>query len=208
MKVTVCSQSKFALLHGFMLLKHVGWLTLFSHGDSILLLFPLKNKWNTTWHVCSGTYFVAINCIYLHDFILLNPVGWITLFLPRGQYTPIIPFAKTNGPQPGMSVHKLTLLLLTVFLCKYKKVLWLCKSKGFHNFLMRVILLMTSYYFFKTKSFSWHTPMERLKDLIDKLALLNEEKTSQLKSISVSVKDALLWFPIISRGLTVVPGIL
>ena len=29
-------------------------------------------------------------------------------------------------------------VVLTVFLCKYTKVLWLCRSKGFHNFLMRV----------------------------------------------------------------------
>ncbi len=40
--------------------------------------------------------------------------------------------------QLGMSAQELTLLLLTVFLCKYTKVLWLCKSKGFYNFLMRV----------------------------------------------------------------------
>ena len=37
-----------------------------------------------------------------------------------------------------MSARDLTLLLSTVFLCKYAKVLWLCKSKGFHDFLMRV----------------------------------------------------------------------
>ena len=45
---------------------------------------------------------------------------------------------KTNGPQLGMSARELTMLLLTVFLCKYMKVLWLCKSKGFHNLLLRV----------------------------------------------------------------------
>ncbi len=56
----------------------------------------------------------------------------------RGQYTPIIPFAKANGTQLGMSAKELTLLLLTVFLCKYTKVLWLCKSKGFHNYFLRV----------------------------------------------------------------------
>ncbi len=58
--------------------------------------------------------------------------------LPRGQYTPIIPFAKTNGTQLGMSAKELTLLLLIVFLCKYMKVLWLCKCKGFHNSFLRV----------------------------------------------------------------------
>ncbi len=50
----------------------------------------------------------------------------------------MIPFAKTNGPQLGMSAREITLLLFTVFLCKYTKVLWLCKSKGFHKFLMTV----------------------------------------------------------------------
>ncbi len=70
---------------------------------------------------------------------------WLNHFvLPRGQHTPIIPFAKTNGTQLGMSARELTLLLLTVFLCKYKKVLWLCKTKGFNNFLMRVQLSVAS----------------------------------------------------------------
>ncbi len=45
----------------------------------------------------------------------------------------VIPFAKTNEPQLAMSARELTLLLLTVFICKYTKVLWLCKRKGFHN---------------------------------------------------------------------------
>ncbi len=37
-----------------------------------------------------------------------------------------------------MSVREFTLLLSTTFLCKYTKVMWLCKSKGFHNSFLRV----------------------------------------------------------------------
>ncbi len=40
------------------------------------------------------------------------------------------------GPQVCMSAWELTLLLLTVFLCKYTKVMLLCKSKRFNNFIM------------------------------------------------------------------------
>ncbi len=58
--------------------------------------------------------------------------------LPRGQLTPIIPFAKTNGTQLAMSVREFTLLLPTIILCKYTKVMWLYKSKGFHNYFLRV----------------------------------------------------------------------
>ena len=58
--------------------------------------------------------------------------------LPRGQWTPIIPFAKTNGTQLAVSVWEFTLLLSTIFLCKYTKVMWLCTSKGFHNSFLRV----------------------------------------------------------------------
>ena len=33
-----------------------------------------------------------------------------------------------------VSVWEFPSSLSTVFLCKYRKVMWLCKSKGFHNF--------------------------------------------------------------------------
>ena len=50
----------------------------------------------------------------------------------------IIPFANTNGTQLAVSVQEFTLLLPTTFLCKYTKVIWLYKSKGFHNSFLRV----------------------------------------------------------------------
>ncbi len=48
------------------------------------------------------------------------------------------PFGKTKGTQLAMSVQEFTLLLSTIFLCKYTKVMWLCKGKGFHNSFLRV----------------------------------------------------------------------
>ncbi len=65
----------------------------------------------------------------------------------KGTISPIIPFAKTNGKQLGMSAKELTLLLLTVFLCKYTKVVWLFKGKGFHNSFPRVQVDIKSKYF-------------------------------------------------------------
>ncbi len=56
---------------------------------------------------------------------------------PRGSVVITNPLASRMS-QLGMSAEELTLLLLTVFLCKYTKVLWLCKSKGFHNSFLRV----------------------------------------------------------------------
>ncbi len=44
-----------------------------------------------------------------------------------------------NGTQLAMSVREFTLLLSTIFPCKYTKVMWLCKSKGFHNSFLRVV---------------------------------------------------------------------
>ncbi len=64
--------------------------------------------------------------------------------LPRGQQTPIIPFAKTNGTKLAMSAQEFTLLLSTIFLCKHTKVMWLCKSKGFHNSFLRVYCTCTN----------------------------------------------------------------
>ncbi len=51
---------------------------------------------------CITCFFIIKSC-WLNHFVL-----------PRGQYTPIIPLAKTNGTQLTLSAQELTLLLLTV----------------------------------------------------------------------------------------------
>ena len=49
-----------------------------------------------------------------------------------------VAWGHVEGTAQHCTVYTLTLSLSTILLCKYKKGMWLCKSKLFHNFLMRV----------------------------------------------------------------------
>ncbi len=92
-------------------------------------------------------------------------------------------------------------LLLTVFLCKYTKVLWLCKSKGFHNSFLRVCIntlrnkSLNRYGQISSNGFGWQLRSEWI--FIDRVALVKQEhsqKQSAHWAVDVTAQVVLCWF--------------
>ncbi len=80
----MCSQSKLPLLHGFLLLNHVAWITLFYQGDSELLLFPLQKQME---HNLPCLFENLLCCYQLYSFVntrkscgFVKAKGFIILF--------------------------------------------------------------------------------------------------------------------------------
>ncbi len=89
--------------------------------------FPV-NEWG---------HYVLIDWIFTHCTLSRKSLNCFVSTNPRG----CVVITKPLASRMSLCAKELTLFLLTVFLCKYTKVLhvlWLCKSKLFHNSFLRV----------------------------------------------------------------------
>ncbi len=84
LRMSLCSQSKLALWHGFISLNHVVWITLFHQGDSELLLFPLQKQME---HNLPCLFWDLLCCYQLYCFVytrkscgFVKAKGFIILF--------------------------------------------------------------------------------------------------------------------------------